>query len=222
MDVEPAPVDLAELRGYVEQRVRPAGRGQGPRAARRGRPRSCPPTIITDGRRLQQILRNLLSNAVKFTAHGSVALVMAPAAAAGAPGRPARRAAHGRLHRARHRHRHRPGQAGDDLRGVPAGRRHHQPQVRRHRAWACRSAGSWPGCSAARIDACRRGSARARSSRCTCPTCRPPARRRVAATRRAAELGPAERPTPIDRRRAPSPGTATRPVARRCAGSGPC
>ena len=33
----------------------------------------------------------------------------------------------------RHRHRHPAGQAADHLRGVPAGRRQHQPQVRRHR-----------------------------------------------------------------------------------------
>ena len=34
----------------------------------------------------------------------------------------------------RHRHRHRARKAAADLRGVPAGRRRHQPQVRRHRA----------------------------------------------------------------------------------------
>ena len=33
----------------------------------------------------------------------------------------------------RHRHRHRRGQAAHHLRGLPAGRRHHEPQVRRHR-----------------------------------------------------------------------------------------
>ena len=33
----------------------------------------------------------------------------------------------------RHRHRHRARKAAADLRGVPAGRRRHQPQVRRHR-----------------------------------------------------------------------------------------
>ena len=33
----------------------------------------------------------------------------------------------------RHRHRHSRGQAEADLRGVPAGRRHHQPQIWRHR-----------------------------------------------------------------------------------------
>ena len=32
-----------------------------------------------------------------------------------------------------HRDRHRPGKAAPDLRGVPAGRRRHEPQVRRHR-----------------------------------------------------------------------------------------
>ena len=32
----------------------------------------------------------------------------------------------------RHRHRHPRGQAAHHLRGLPAGRRHHQPQVRRH------------------------------------------------------------------------------------------
>ena len=54
----------------------------------------------------------------------------------------------------RHRHRHPAGQAADHLRGVPAGRRHDQPQVRRHRpgpgdqpravaaCWAARSAWS--------------------------------------------------------------------------------
>ena len=52
----------------------------------------------------------------------------------------------------RHRHRHPDGQAADHLRGVPAGRRLHQPQVRRHgprprdqrassrACWAARSA----------------------------------------------------------------------------------
>ena len=37
------------------------------------------------------------------------------------------------LRRQGHRHRHRAREAPGDLRGVPAGRRHHQPQVRRHR-----------------------------------------------------------------------------------------
>ena len=39
----------------------------------------------------------------------------------------------GRLRGRRHRHRHPPGQAEADLRGLPAGRRRHQPEIRRHR-----------------------------------------------------------------------------------------
>ena len=38
-----------------------------------------------------------------------------------------------RVLRHRYRHRHSAGQAANHLRGLPAGRRHHQPQVRRHR-----------------------------------------------------------------------------------------
>ena len=54
---------------------------------------------------------------------------------AGAPStRPLEPRARGdRLRGHRHRHRHPAGQAADHLRGLPAGRRQHQPQVRRHR-----------------------------------------------------------------------------------------
>ncbi len=41
---------------------------------------SLPPEIVTDARRLHQILRNLLANAFKFTHQGRVALRVAPAA----------------------------------------------------------------------------------------------------------------------------------------------
>ena len=56
----------------------------------------------------------------------------------------------GRVRGLRYRHRHPAGKAEDHLRGVPAGRCQHQPQIWRHRAWAWRSAASCRICSAAR------------------------------------------------------------------------
>ena len=62
------------------------------------------------------------------------------------------------------------GQAGDDLRGVPAGRRHHQPRVRRHRARAVDQPGDRPAARRRRSRPSRRGRRGARRSPCTCPT----------------------------------------------------
>ena len=79
VDVDPAPVDLAQVRGYVEQAF-------GPQAEEKGLELhvealdGLPSTITTDEQRLQQILRNLLSNAVKFTDSGNVTLSIGPAA----------------------------------------------------------------------------------------------------------------------------------------------
>ena len=91
--------------------------------------------MFTDAKRLQQIIKNLLSNAFKFTHHGQVTLTVEPADGGLEPGQ--RGAEPGRggagVRGGRHRHRHPGRQAADHLRGVPAGRRQHQPQVRRHR-----------------------------------------------------------------------------------------
>ncbi|HEX2861038.1 MAG TPA: ATP-binding protein, partial [Lacunisphaera sp.] len=45
-----------------------------------------PPTITTDPKRLQQILKNLLSNAFKFTAHGRVSVKVGPVKEGWTPG----------------------------------------------------------------------------------------------------------------------------------------
>ena len=94
-------------------------------------------SITTDSKRLQQVLKNLLSNAFKFTAQGGVRLKVAGVRAAGAP-----------TTRCSTRRRTVvafevsdtgigiPREAEDHLRGLPAGRCRHQPQIRRHRSRA--------------------------------------------------------------------------------------
>ena len=92
-------------------------------------------SLVTDSKRLQQVLKNLLSNAFKFTAQGGVRLNVSAAIGgwnAGSPG-PQPGAVGGGVRGVRYRYRNSAGKAEDDLRGVPAGRRLHQPQIRRHR-----------------------------------------------------------------------------------------
>ncbi|WP_219414121.1 HAMP domain-containing protein [Pseudonocardia nigra] len=88
VDVDPAPVELAHVQGYVEQAFRPQAEDKGLELRVETEP-GLPEMITTDAQRLQQILRNLLANAVKFTDSGHVTLHIGPAPAGTLHGVPA-------------------------------------------------------------------------------------------------------------------------------------
>jgi signal transduction histidine kinase/HAMP domain-containing protein/ActR/RegA family two-component response regulator len=73
MDVRPDTVVLDDICTYVEQGFRPQVEEKGLELRVRVAP-DLPERVVTDGQRLQQVLKNLLSNAVKFTESGSVTL----------------------------------------------------------------------------------------------------------------------------------------------------
>lgn len=75
VQMRPGGVTLEALSAGMRQVFQPIADERGLRFNIRGMGR-CPPTIITDGQRLEQILKNLLSNAFKFTEAGSVELSM--------------------------------------------------------------------------------------------------------------------------------------------------
>jgi signal transduction histidine kinase/HAMP domain-containing protein/ActR/RegA family two-component response regulator len=75
MDVRPDSIVLDDVSAYVEQSFRPQVEEKGLELRIRTAP-GLPESIVTDGQRLQQVLKNLLSNAVKFTETGSVTLTI--------------------------------------------------------------------------------------------------------------------------------------------------
>ena len=124
MDVQFAPVAIDGMLHVLARLVRAGRRIQGLKLRDGAAPRACRQYFVTDNQRLQQVLRNLLSNAFKFTERGQVTVSVHKAenddnalrfdvrdTGIGIPRE----------------------QAGPDLPGIPASRRHHQPQIRRHR-----------------------------------------------------------------------------------------
>ena len=75
--VEPAEAHLSEIRDFVEQNFRPVAENKHLAFTVELDPQ-LPPTMVTDRRRLEQVLKNLLANACKFTERGSVALKIHP------------------------------------------------------------------------------------------------------------------------------------------------
>ncbi|MBE2315661.1 HAMP domain-containing protein [Solirubrobacter sp. CPCC 204708] len=77
MEVNPAPLDTAEVLDGLERSFQPVAEEKGLELVIEAA--ADLPVVISDDQRVAQVLRNLLANAVKFTERGSVKLTLEPA-----------------------------------------------------------------------------------------------------------------------------------------------
>ncbi len=85
MDVDAVPVSLTQVQSYVERTFREVAGSKGLHFSVDLDSRALQ-SIITDQKRVQQVLKNLLSNAIKFTEQGSVTLTIESASSGWTPG----------------------------------------------------------------------------------------------------------------------------------------
>jgi HAMP domain-containing protein/CheY-like chemotaxis protein/putative methionine-R-sulfoxide reductase with GAF domain len=87
MDVDAVPVSLAQVQSYVDRTFREVAGSKGLHFSVDLDPKTLQ-SIITDQKRVQQVLKNLISNAIKFTEQGAVTLTIEPATSGWTPGHP--------------------------------------------------------------------------------------------------------------------------------------
>jgi HAMP domain-containing protein/signal transduction histidine kinase/CheY-like chemotaxis protein len=75
--VDAGELRMADLQGYVERTFRHVAEAKGVDFTIELNPH-LPSVLLTDAKRLQQVIKNLLSNAFKFTQHGNVSLSVEP------------------------------------------------------------------------------------------------------------------------------------------------
>jgi HAMP domain-containing protein/signal transduction histidine kinase/DNA-binding response OmpR family regulator len=85
MDVEIGSMRFSEMRDFCSRTFRHVADGKGLEFGVELAENLASETIISDAKRLQQVLKNLLSNALKFTEHGSVRLRVERAASGWSP-----------------------------------------------------------------------------------------------------------------------------------------